>query len=147
MLITVFLMSTVLLSILTLMITIVLATAKHRGTVRATNEATSVSERIDHEEYQRCGQPSPVDYDSAIGTLPTGYVAQVLSIEYLESSDADTSSFQATCPAAGDQGVQRILVEVTAQIKPSSKATIELMKRDRVCPAGLGSQVAVNEPC
>ena len=63
------------------------------------------------------------------------YTAQVTKIEYLTDGNALTTAFQAGCPAAGDQGVQRITVSVTSTATTHQMTTnVVMSKRDDRCP-------------
>lgn len=142
---TVFVMSTVLITLLGLMVTVVAASATHRGAVAAGNQATTISEAIDRLPYVVCGTSS--NYSSAVGTLPTGYTGSIVSVRYLQDGSSPTATYVSSCPGGVDQGAQLVTIQVQRTVPPVAKATVELVKRDVTCPANLGSQLQPNQTC
>ena len=142
---TVFVMSTVLLSLLGLLMTVVVASAAHRASVAAGNEATTISEAIDRSGYVSCGVVS--DYTAAVTGLPTGYTGSITSVRYLQDGAAPSAAFVNVCPGGVDQGAQLVTVEIRTTRPPITKATVELVKRDDACPAGLGTQIQPGQKC
>lgn len=138
-LLTVFIMSTVLLSLLGLVLTITVASAAHRGTVAAGNQATTISETIDRLPYVSCGQVA--NYSSAVSGLESGYSGSVTSVRYLDDKASSSPQYLgwsapgSPCPGGADQGAQLVTVEIQMAVPPNSKATVELVKRNDACPA------------
>lgn len=142
---TVFIMSTVLLSLLGLLLTVLVASASHRGAVAAGNQVTTVSETIDRLPYVACGAVS--NYSSAVTGISTGYTGTITSVRYLQSKTAATAQYVATCPGGNDQGTQLITVRIQRNSPPRSSATIDLVKRNDTCPYGVATQLQPNQKC
>ena len=142
---TVFVMSTVLLSLLGLLMTVVVASAAHRASVAAGNEATTISEAIDRMPYVSCGVVS--NYSSAVTGLPTGYTGSITSVKHLQDGAAPSATFVNACPGGVDQGAQLVTVEIRTTRPPITKATVDLVKRDDACPANLGTQIQPGQKC
>ena len=89
---------------------------------------------------------------TAIAGLQNGnrYTASVTKVEYLVDGNATSSTFQASCPGGGDQGVQRITV--TVQSAPTQRrisTKLVFTKRDNRCPdaAQRPAEVVDGQPC
>lgn len=134
-LISIFLVGTVVLTLLALLSAIILSSAKQRGVVVASNEATSIAEAVEGLAYLPCGVVAPVDYSSADDNLRSGYTAQ-FAYQYLQPPVSGTPSSFGACPTGGDRGVQKVSVQVSMNAPPWSKATIEVVKRNKTCPVG-----------
>lgn len=134
-LLAVFLVGTVVLAGMALLMTIILSSANHRGQAVASNEATTVIEAVQGLAYIPC--TGTVDYNSAKSGLRPGYTATI-SVSYLQVETAGNPSTFGACPAAGDQGAQKIVVNVKMNVPPKSSVTIETVKRNKTCPTGGG---------
>lgn len=150
-LLTVFLMGTVLVSLLALVMTIMTASAAHRAKVAAGNQATTIAESVDRLPYVACGAVS--NYQSAVSGLESGYSGEIISVRYLSSGSSATPTFLAVgaaCPGGVDQGAQLVTVRVRRTVAPTASNTVEVVKRDTTCPAGVSvanGMLAVGEAC
>jgi len=130
------------------MLTIVRASATHQGKVRTSNESTIAAEYVDRIAYRPCAKaggvstPKASTYQSDMGTGASPYVSPdglttlltVQEVQYLASSTSATASFVADCPAAGDQGAQRLTVKVTAQTTTGTVSSrMVFIKRNDSC--------------
>lgn len=134
-LISIFLVGTVVLTLLALLSTVILSSAKQRGVVVASNEATTIAEAVEGLAYMPCGVVAPVDYSSADDNLRSGYTAQ-FTYKYLQPSASGVPSSFGTCPTGGDRGVQQVSIKVSMNAPPWAKTTIDVVKRNKACPAG-----------
>lgn len=127
-----------LLSLVSLLYTIMASSASHRATVRTGDRASEVAEAIDGQLYVACpASANPLVYQSALDTATNRlYDESIVKIEFLQSQAASTPTW-GTCPAGGDQGAQRITLEITARSKPTLTSRVVFVKRDTTCPAGL----------
>lgn len=150
MLLTIFLMGTVLVSLLGLLATVVLGTLHHRGVISAGNQATTVAEMIDVMPYKPCGQAAPNDpqsvYSNGLSAQVSGFSVPQVSVEYLNSNTSNSPLYVASCPG-GDKGTQLVTVRVKMLGPMSSSAEVKIVKRNRTCPGGLGAQIEPGQEC
>ncbi len=132
-LISVFLVGTIVLTLLALLSTVILSSARQRGVVVASNEATTIAEKVEGLSYLPC--TGSVDYSEADDEIRSGYTAQ-FTYQYLAPAVSGSPATFGGCPPSGDQGVQKISIKVAMNAPPWAKATIEVVKRDKACPAG-----------
>lgn len=86
----------------------------------------------------------------AIAGLSDRYALTVTKIEYLVSSTAMSSSFQSSCPGAGDQGVQRLTLRVASSGPDHPIATeVVFTKRNQTCPEAAlrPAEIVDGQPC
>lgn len=136
-LIAVLILSTSFIACVTLMVTVVGASAANRQQVDAGNRATDVAEALQRRPYIACSPGNPPNYNpsnSVFNPDDGKYTAQIESIRYLASGAAATESatFQANCPAT-DQGAQQITVYVRAKATPQGAARVVIVKRKDAC--------------
>ena len=120
------------------LLAVFISSNQNRGVVRSSIEAAGVVERIEQVAYVPCPHAGATadPYAAAESSASSaGLVLEVLKVEYLTSKAASTANFQTGCPAAGDQGLQRITVVVNPADATEVKETIVVMKRDTRCPA------------
>lgn len=154
-LLAVFLIATVVVALILLVSSLLKAGGKQRSTTETTNYAVNVVEKIEAMGYHPCqaGQtmatfkssqtpnsPDDDNYWDQTGDLaPTapGFVATIESIEFLVDRSPGTSeaTFTSTCPTAGDQGVQRMVIKVATHKRGGAASRIMLTKRDATCSA------------
>lgn len=148
-LLTMFIMSTVLVSLLALLMTVIAGSASHRATVSAGNQVTTIAEQLDKVDYVACGGAgNPVStYQSKMPTVVSGYTGTLVSVEYLSSSTSDNQTFTSSCPGGGDKGTQRITLRVKLNRPPGSSAEVKLIKRNQQCPVGMGAQLQPGQKC
>lgn len=150
-LLTMFLMGTVLISLLGLLAAVLMGTLNHRGVVSAGNQATTVAEAIDRLPYKDCGQSAPNDpqtvYSSVLTSQVSGFKVPEVSVQFLNSKSSASPTYVGSCPVAGDQGTQLVTVKVQMSGPPSSRAEVKLVKRNRTCPGGLGAQIRPGQDC
>jgi hypothetical protein len=137
-LLTVFIMGTVLITLMGLVMTIMTASAVHRGKVAAGNQASTIAEAIDRLPYVACG--SAANYDTAVAGLESGFEATIVSVRYLSDGSTATPTFLpagSACPGGVDEGAQMVSVRVRMSRPPHVSTTVDLVKRDTTCPAGV----------
>ena len=142
--VTIVIMGSAILAILGGVVTMVITSASHRGSVRSGNEAATVAELIASEDtpYQPCTTAGPApSYDAVFGpgssyanSAPGDYTVALTPaatpVLFLDDKHATTPTFDATCPAAGDQGTQQMTVTVTAGGSGRhSKESVTFVKR------------------
>lgn len=89
------------------------------------------AETVDSATYVTCATPS--SYSSALTpSPPTGYAVQISTVEYWDGSASATfTTSQSGCVSAGDQGAQRITVQVTnTQTSPVLTRKVVIVKRN-----------------
>jgi len=131
-LVTVAIMGTVIVTVLSLMTTLTVASTTQLQSVTAGNLATTVSERLDTISYSQCA--TTTSYAAALAPVDSRYTAQITGVRYLVSNAVDTAAFQNTCPSNPDMGVQEVSVLVYANGGKQGKARIVYLKRNSACP-------------
>lgn len=153
-LLTLFLMATLLAAIVSLTFALLVGAWIQKKKTEGGNIATTIVEEIDRLEYVPCGpSASFASYEAAAADVMDHQESAwdrpaVVEVDFLQSNQvASTSASFGSCPSggAGDQGIQRIRVTVTARQKASTSATVVLYKRNDRCP--LGAPTVQGEPC
>lgn len=130
---TIVLMGFAVVTVVGLIFTVTKITGMHRSTTTANTWVHNIGEAyINPVEtpYQHCVN------DYAVPTLPTGYSADVTSVERL----ADPADPEAEWVAMGvgcvdDGGVQRITIEAWSSSSPEQREVLQVVKRDTGCLA------------
>lgn len=132
-------MSITLLSLFSLLYTIIAGSAVHRATVRAGERASQIAEGIDRLYYIGCpgaDAPGAKLYESALQTTGGKFNERIAKVEFLQDRSAKSSSWATSCVNAGDQGAQRVTLEVTTRDAPKVTSRLVFVKRDTTCPVG-----------
>ena len=131
-------------------------TAKHQAVVRTSNESTVAAEYVDRLPYIPCTRtagvsaPTATDYqdDMVDPSGPAPYqspfglttLLTVSNVTYLESASAPTAKFVSDCPAAGDQGAQKLTVRVKAETNTGEVSNeVVFLKRNDLCTGLAGA--------
>lgn len=130
--VSVFLLGTVVVTVVVLLLAVVRSTEINRKVVRGGNAAAEVAEVVERVPYQPCAPTS--HYVSASGFGLDGYEAEVLRIDYLADSTQDVAEFVDACPSQ-DQGVQRITVRMRS-VSGGQQVSQDLVffRREDACP-------------
>lgn len=122
------------------------ATSTHQSVVRASNEAAIASEHVELLSYIPCGgalnaSATAAEYKAKLADLNAPYVEQtgldleLIDLGYLQDASAAAPVFSATCPAGGDQGLQRVVVRVETRSSNGSllAGEVAFVKRNETC--------------
>ena len=134
--------------------TLVKVASTHQAIARTSNEASIVAEFVERMSYVKCNGTTPTSQtyqDTLTGSTsdpysqPSGLQVSmtVVAVNFLESSSAAEANFVASCPAGGDQGVQRLSVNVVSQTTngKSIRSRLQFFKRDNSCAGLSGAEV------
>lgn len=134
---TVMLMGFAVVTVLGLIFTMVKITGMHRGTTTANTWVHNIGESVispTATPYAHCAA------SYAIPAVPSGYDAEVITVERLSDPMSSSPSWSAMGPGCiDDGGVQRVTLEAWSLGNPSQRERLRVVKRDTQCVTAEGT--------
>ena len=144
-LMTIVILGLAIVALVTAMLAVIVTSNSHRRRVKAANELTTISEKIQGMDYVPCASTST--YASAYsGITADNFTPSIDSVGWLADKNAATPAFnKPTCAtAADDLGLQQITISINSPKQTPVTETLVIIKRDDRC---VGLSVAAGTKC